>query len=302
MSGFPSKLGAGRRTLLSFLCGTAVLCAGTAGQQASASAPRRIVSLVPAATEMVFAMGAGARLVGVSNYDTYPPEVAALPKLGGLLNPDVEHLLAIKPDLVIVYATQSELRRQLDRASIPTFVYVHRGLPDITATIRALGDRIDAAAAAKGLADRIESQLGAIRTRVAGRPRPKTLLVIGRETGTLRGILASGGSGFLHDLLETAGAEDVLGDVKRESVTVSTEMLLARAPEVIIELHYGTDLTRDRVEPERRIWSRVPSVPAVRTGRVLLLSGNEFVVPGPRVGVVAERFARALHPEAWKEP
>jgi iron complex transport system substrate-binding protein len=266
----------------------------------TAGMPRRIVSLVPATTEMLFAMGAGDRVVGIGSYDLYPPEAQTRPKLGGLLDPDVERLLAIKPDLVILYSTQTELRRQLDRAAVPTFQYVHRGLPDITETIRALGDRVGDAAAGRALAGRLDAQLAAIRTRVANRPRPRTLLVIGREPGSIRGVVASGGYGFLHDMLELAGADDILADIKRESAPVSTEMLLGRAPEAIIELHYGRSLPQAGFEAERRAWNALPSIPAVKNRRILFLVGNEFVVPGPRIGDATERLARALHPEAFK--
>jgi iron complex transport system substrate-binding protein len=277
-----------------------IFAGGTQPRSAiGAAPPHRIVSLVPSTTEMLFAMGQGDRLIGVGSYDTYPPETHRLPKLGGLLDPDVERILAIKPDLVILYNTQVELRRQLDRVGVPMFPYVHRGLPDITATIRSLGARIDAGPPANALADRLESQLAAIRARVAGRPRPKTLLVIGREAGSLRGVFASGGYGFLHDMLEAAGASDALGDVRRQSVQMSTEMILSRAPEVIIELHYGGDVKPERLGPERDVWNRLGSLPAVRARRVYLLVGDEFVVPGPRVVAATERLARTLHPEAW---
>jgi iron complex transport system substrate-binding protein len=262
--------------------------------------PRRIISLVPATTEMLFVMGAGDRIAGVSNYDRFPPAVAGLPKVGGLLDPDVERLLALKPDLAIVYDTQTDLKRQLERARIPIFGYVHRGLPDITETLRALGGRIGLKAAADAEAARIEQQLAAIRARVAGRPRPRTLLIFGRERGTLRHIDASAGYGFLHDLLELAGGSDVLGDLRQQSVDMSTEMILTRAPDVILELHYGESLKAAQFDAERRVWNALPSVPAVRTNRVFLLGGDEFVIPGPRVVIAAERFARTLHPEAWK--
>jgi len=282
----------------------AVLVANAAGRASSgptrAEDPRRIVSLVPATTEMLFAMGAGDRLAGVSNYDRFPPEVARLPRVGGLLDPNVERLLALKPDLVIVYGTQTDLQRQLERANIPIFPYVHRGLPDITDTMRALGERIGAKAAADAAAARIEQQLAVIHTRVAGLSRPKTLLVFGREQGTLRHIDASGGYGFLHDLLELAGGADVLGDLHQQSVDMSTEMILTRAPDVILELHYGDSLKPDRIDAERRVWNALGSVPAVKNNHVYLLIGDEFVVPGPRIVIAAERFARTLHPEAWK--
>jgi iron complex transport system substrate-binding protein len=248
---------------------------------------------------MLFAIGTGDRLVGVGAYDNYPTEARRLPRLGGLLDPDVERLLALKPDLVVLYSTQIGLRRQLERASVPMFLYQHRGLADITATLRSLGARVGATGAANHLADQIDGQLADIRRRVAGRPRPKTLLVIGRDSGTLRTISASGGYGFLHDMLEVAGASDALADIKRESIRVSIEMLLARAPEVVIELHYGGELTAERLALERRAWSRLPSLPAVRSDRVYVLDGDEFVVPGPRIAAATERLARLLHPEAF---
>jgi iron complex transport system substrate-binding protein len=265
--------------------------------RAEAPPPRRIISLVPATTEMLFVMGAGGRLVGVSNYDRFPPEVSRIEKVGGLLDPNIEVLLSLRPDLVIVYDTQTELKQRLTRAGVPMFNYVHKGLPDITQTLRSLGERVGAGATAAAAAQRIEQQLDAIRTRVAGRPRPKTLLIFGREAGTLRQINASAGYGFLHDVLELAGGTDVLSDLARQSATMSTEMVLARAPEVIIELHYGESLKPESIDSERKVWNALPSLPAVRNNRVYLMTGDEFVVPGPRIVTAAERFARALHPE-----
>jgi iron complex transport system substrate-binding protein len=249
---------------------------------------------------MLFAMGVSDRIAGVGAYDRYPPEVDRYPRVGGLLDPNVERILALRPDLVVVYETQSNLIEQLDRASVPMFRYQHRGLPDITETIRALGARVGAAGQASSLAERIEKRLADVRARVARRPHPRTLLVFGREPGSLRRIDASGGYGFLHDLLEIAGGSDVLSDFKRQSVEMSTEMILARAPEVIIELRYGDSPGRDRLDAETRVWDALPAVPAVRNRRVHLLVGDEFVVPGPRIAVAAERFARVLHPEVFK--
>jgi iron complex transport system substrate-binding protein len=271
---------------------------GTPAQQRAPAppTPARIVSFVPAATEMLFAMGAGSRLVGVSTYDRFPPEVAKIPQVGGLLDPSVERVLALRPDLVVIYGSQTDLQQQLTRAGIPLYTYVHRDLSDVTRTMRALGTRAGAAAAAERAAQELDSGLEAIRRRVAGLPRPKTLLVLGREPKTLRQILASGGYGFLHDLLDLAGGEDVWRDVKRESVEMSAEMVLSQAPDVIIELHYGRAFQPGEIDAERRAWDVLASVPAVRNRRVHLLVGDEFVVPGPRIVAAADRLARTLHP------
>jgi iron complex transport system substrate-binding protein len=255
---------------------------------------RRIVSVIPSTTEMLFAMGAGDRVIAIGTYDRYPPDAQKLPRVGALIDPNVEQILQMRPDLVVIYGTQTELKRRLERAGIAYYSYVHKGLADITQTIRTLGMRVGVDAAANALASRIDQQLADIRSRVAPRPRPKTLLVIGREPGSLRNIDASGGEGFLHDMLETAGGTDVLADIHRQSVMMTTEMVLARAPEVIVELRYAQDASNDA---DVSAWNRLSAVPAVRNHRVLVLTGDEFVVPGPRVALAVRRMAVALHPE-----
>lgn len=179
-----------KRVLLVVLMAVASLLVARApllAQRGSSSTPLRIVSLVPATTEMLFEMGAGGRLVGVGSYDRFPPEVEKLPRLGGLLDPNIEQLIALRPDLVIIYDTQVELRRQLERAHIPMWGYSIKGLADVTATVRTLGERIGMAPAANASAARIDARLRAVQARVAGRPRPRTLLLFGRESGSLRG-------------------------------------------------------------------------------------------------------------------
>jgi len=265
---------------------------------AQAPAPaRRIVSLVPAVTEMLFAMGAGPDVVGVSSYDNYPPEVKSRPQLGALLDPDFERLLTLKPDLVIVYGTQSSLITRLDRVHVPYFSYEHAGLADIPVTMRRLGERIGRREAGNAAAAKIDADLEKVRRRVGGRPRPRTVLLFGREPGALRGMYASAGVGFLHDLLVTAGGDDVFAGEPRQSLQVSTEVLLARAPDVIIELRPSEGWTQARLDSERAVWRALPSLPAVRTNRIYILADDQLLVPGPRVGVVASRLADVLHPE-----
>lgn len=259
--------------------------------------PKRIISIIPAATEMLFAMGAGDRVLAIGSYDHFPPEAQTLPRVGALVDPNVEQILQMRPDLVVMYGTQTELQRRLERANIPYYSYVHKGLADITETIRTLGLRAGAGAAASALASRIERQLADVRERVSRARRPKTLLVFERERRSLRNIYASGGVGFLHDMLVTAGGDDAVGDIHRQSVQMSTEMALARAPELIIELRYSRDDVNDA---DISAWNRLASVPAVKNHRVVLLTGEEFVVPGPRVGAATQRLAAAIHPELFK--
>jgi iron complex transport system substrate-binding protein len=267
----------------------AVLLVASLGAQA-----RRVISIIPATTEMLFAMGAGDRVIAIGSYDHFPPEAQKLPKVGALIDPNVEQILQMRPDLVVMYGTQTELKRRLERGRIPYYSYVHKGLADITETMRSLGARVGMPAAGDALASRVEGQLAEVRARVSKAPHPKTLIVFERERRSLRNIFASGGEGFLHDMMITAGGVDVMADVHRQSVMMSTEMVLDRAPDVIIELRYSKD---DIDDTDTTVWNRLASVPAVRNRRVIVLAGEEFVVPGPRVGDATRRLAAALHPE-----
>jgi iron complex transport system substrate-binding protein len=276
---------------------SALALATLAGSSHLAAQARRVISIIPATTEMLFAMGAGDRLVAVGTYDHFPPEADRLPHVGALLDPDVERIIALRPDLVVLYGTQADLRAQLDRAHIRYYAYLHRGLPDIPETIRSLGARVGVPREAGELATRLERQLADVRARVANRARPRTLLAFEREAGSLRHIDSSGGIGFLNDMLDAAGGTNVLADVKQQSVVTSTEMVLTRAPEVIVELHYAR--AGQSSEADRRAWDALPSVPAVRNHRIYVLEGEDFVIPGPRIAAATERLSKILHPEVW---
>jgi len=273
-----------------------------AGRQASANErpASRIVSLVPALTEMLFAIGAGSQVVAVSSYDDYPPETKRLARVGALLDPDVERILALRPDLVLTYGSQDALEAQLTRAGIRAFSYRHGGLDTLFRTLTDLGGVTGRTMEAARTADGIRRQLDAIRARVAGRPRPRVLLVFGREPQSLRQLYVSGGVGFLHEMIEIAGGTNVFADIRRESAQPSSETLLARAPAVILEIHEARTIAGADAARERATWAPFAAIPAVRNGRIHFLNGTYFTVPGPRVGLATEVFARTLHPEAFR--
>jgi iron complex transport system substrate-binding protein len=264
------------------------------GQERAPAPPRRIISLIPAVTEMLFALGVGDRVVGVSSFDRFPPEVERIPRVGALLDPDVERILSLRPDLVIVYRSQNDLVTQLTRAQVPYFLYAHAGLADVTATIRRLGERVGAAQRGTEVAASIESRIEAARMQAGGRDKPRTLVVFGRDSFALRGIYASGGIGFVSDMLEAAGGTNVFADVKRESVQATTELIIARRPDVILELRADPSDPATEAK-EISTWNTLSAVPAVRNKRVHIIADPRTVIPGPRVAEGVELLSRMLH-------
>ncbi len=268
--------------------------------QVSGPPAKRIVSLIPAVTEMLFAVGAGPQVVGVSSYDNFPAEAKALPRVGALLDPDLERILSLRPDLVITYGSQTELEKQLGRAGIRTFSHRNGGIANILQTLRDLGRTTGHAVEGERQARAIETRLNAIRARVKGLPRPRTLLVFDRQPRTLQQMYVAAGRGFLDEMLEIAGGVNVFSDVGRESMQPSHEILLVRAPEVIVELRATALFSAGEEKEEKAAWSTLPSIPAVRNGRIHMLNGAYLVVPGPRIAMAAEALARALHPDAFR--
>ena len=275
--------------------------AGDVQVSGNAGAPvTRIISLVPALTEMLFAIGAGPQVIAVSSYDEFPPAVEALPRVGALLDPDVERILALRPGLVLTYGSQSGLEMQLARAGIRTFTYRHSGVAGVLQTLRDLGAATGHAADAERTAREIQAQFDTVQAGVRPYRRPRTLLVFSRQPQSLQRMYVSGGVGFLDDLLRIAGGANVFADVPRESVQPSQETLLARAPEAIVEIHATSMMPTADARRERSLWATLASIPAVRSGRIHFLDGAYLVVPGPRMGLAAEALARALHPEAFQ--
>ena len=258
------------------------------------------MSLVPALTEMLFAIGAGPQVVGVGSFDTFPPEIQKLPRIGALLDPDTERILSLRPTLVLIYGSQTELNKQFERAGIKAYVYRHGGITTIFQTLRDLGDATGQRTQADEVVRGLQARMDAVRARVRRRPKPRVLLVIGRQPNTLREIYVSGGVGFLHEILEIAGGRNVFGDAERESVQPSHETLIARAPDVIVELQVEAMFGSADVAEARTVWSALSSVPAVRNKQVHVLTGQYLVVPGPRIAEATEALARTLHPESFK--
>jgi iron complex transport system substrate-binding protein len=272
-------------------------CGGTPHERDAASSrtPTRIISLVPAATEMLFAIGGGAHVIAVSSFDHHPPGVEKLPRVGALLDPDMERILSLRPDLIVLFEGQVELRDKLAQAGIELFFYPRPTVANIVQSLRSLGRRAGFAQQANREASAIEHQLDQVRQSVKTLPAPRTMLVIGREPGSLRNIFVSGGFGFLSDLLTIAGGANVFGTVQRENLQVTTEALLAAQPEMIVEVVASQPWSAADIERETRVWDALPSLPAVRNHHVHLLVGDELVTPGPRIVEAARELAQTLH-------
>jgi len=253
----------------------------------------RVVSLAPSLTEIVFALGRGDSLVGVTDFCDYPPTARSKPRIGGPMTPDVELIVQIRPDLVLATAEGNprDTVAQLARLQIPVFAVKPEGYAGILASIEAVGRALRAEAAATALTQDIQARVAAVRRAVSGRPRPRVLYLVWTDP-----LIAAGPAAYIHDLIEMAGGGNVVRERSVPYPRLSWEEVVGAAPEVILVASHREGPDRP---PMGEAWRGWQSVPAVRSGRIVAVPGDTIHRPGPRVVEGVERLARAIHPEAF---
>jgi iron complex transport system substrate-binding protein len=271
-----------------FLCLSLGLIARPA--HAGEAPPRKIVSLAPSVTETLFALGLGDRLVGVTTYCDYPAEAKKLPKVGDFMNPSLEAVLAKKPDLVlgVTGATDPVKAKEMERLGLKVVLVSVSNLKDILASARSIADLLGNGKAGEKLAAKIAAQVEEVKKKVSPAPRRSVLLVVGFQP-----LIAVGGKNFIDELITLGGGENIAGGAAQPWLNVPDELVVARAPQVIIEAGMGSER-----ESGKR-WSDLKSVPAVRERRIYSYPSDKILRPGPRFGEALVEIARLIHPECF---
>lgn len=251
-----------------------------------AAPPSRIVSLTPATTELLFAIGAGSRLVGRTTWDTWPAEARAVPDLGAGIRPNVEAVLGARPDLVLLYASGDNraAAQRLRALGVPTASYKVDRIADFQRVTLALGQLTGEAARARDVVDSVRATLDRVRARTA--PLRKVSLVFPLWDSPL---LVAGGGSFLTELVEIAGGRNVYAGLPAPSPQVAFEDLVRRDPDAVLT----GPLPARRYAADAR-WR---ALRAVREGRILVVDTMLVIRPAARLGEAAESIARLLHPD-----
>jgi iron complex transport system substrate-binding protein len=261
------------------------------GAAAAVPPPLRIVSLAPAVTETLFALGEGGAVVGVSQYCDYPPAATRLPRVGTFLTPNVEAIAALRPDLIIGPGLSSSRHevRTLEAMGYPTMTVNDSSLYGIEQSITLIGERTAQDQAARRLLGAIQAHLDEVRARLKN-TRPRTVvMLVGHQP-----MVAVGRGTFLDDLLHLAGAHNIADLSPQAWPRLSIEYIVAMRPEVILDGEMGNDATTPA-----GFWARYPTIPAVRDHRVFGYPQDPMLHPGPRVWQSLEILARRIHPEAF---
>lgn len=259
--------------------------------------PRRIVSTAPSFTESVYALGAGDRVVAVSTYCHYPSAVEKLPRIGTYLQPNIEAITRLKPDLVLVHAEQREVVQQLNRLGVKTLPLLNTSLDDMLKSLRDIAVALGIPQEGEALERRIRGRLAMIGQQAKGKPRRSLLFVVGRTPGRLESMVAVGRGSFLNELIEAAGGRNVLADSPVVYPTISLEGVLRLNPDVIVDMGDMAETTGVSEAHKRAVvglWNGQRSLKAVQQRRVYAVAADIFVIPGPRVAEAAEAFQSML--------
>ncbi len=279
--------------LVSFLAVLLTLYGCTSTNEKEIASDTRIISLAPHITEIIYALNAQDQLVAVTDFCQYPEEAASKEKIGGLLDPNIEKIITLKPTHLFGLPSHEKLSRDLEKFGLIIMMISNENIPDVLYSINKIGEMINSAEQATHLIDRINYTLDSLRENKINKNIP-AVLMIGREKGTLQNITVAGSNTYLDELWKIVGGENCYADLPTRYGTISLESLLLRDPEVIIEFDmkrkrgvYRSDMSSE--------WDFLDNIKAVKQGNVFVIGGNHTLIPGPRLVLLAKDFSKIIN-------
>ena len=284
-----------------------LLLSSICGVMPAAAAPKRIVSFTPVGTEILFALGQDSRLIGVTTFCDYPPEVSKKPKIGGYAEINFEALLAKQVDLAVLQDMHRQYQADLKRLGIPFVVVRQESIREITDSVTALGKLCGADKRAAQINENIRASVASVRGRVKGAAAPRVLVCVSRELTEphITTFYAAGPKSFYDEIVRIAGGRNVVTDKSLTYPKVSQEGLAALAPDVIIDLvgerkyyHSADRIDLDKVFNQKYLRAPWLAMPSLKGARICVLDGTVYLRPGPRLPKILEAFSAAIHPGA----
>jgi|CXWL01.1.fsa_nt_gi iron complex transport system substrate-binding protein len=289
------------RVLIAYLLmATAAARCLKAEDNKSASVPRRIVAIAPNTAEMICDLGACGNIVGVSKFCVHPQELKTRTQVGGLYDPDIEGIIALRPDLLVTRGKHDSLERLAEQLKIPIYRDETDSLDGIERTVQELGALLDRREQATVVVRDFRARLNRIRERTADKKKVRILLTVSRNPERLSNILTTGRGTFLSEMLEIAGGTNVFGDVDMRYPEVSVESIIAKQPDCIIELMPEIDVAAGH-QQLREQWSQLSMIPAVRNQRIYFCSDENALIPSPRYTEFIDKVSRIVHPPEKSE-
>jgi len=246
----------------------------------------KIISLSPAITEIIYALGAGNKIAAVSDFCTYPPEVKSKPIVGGVFNPSYEKMLSLRPNLIIFQGNFSKIKKFCQTYKIPECNVQLDDWSSITNSIQQIGNKIGCSKKAVKLRAEMVSKSDDLRKLSANKKTIPVLVCVGRETGPVASCTTIGKASFINEMLKIAGGSNICEDVIGAYPTISSEIIFSRQPAVIFDLRPARKINKEQIVKE---WKFIN-----KKSKIIVLTNDYLMVPGPRIIKIAEGFLEKL--------
>ena len=276
-----------------------VLCLWLVIFQEARAASQRVISTSPAITEILFAIGAGDRVVGVTDFCNYPKQACRLPSIGGPLNPSTETWITLKPDLIIIQEDSEVIQKNAKIFEIPSLTVSVNNLNNILNSIQIIADSLHMPQAGHQLAIKIKTKIEDYRTHLKKIKPRQVLMLLSDTNDPSRDLYAVGRDTFLNELLTIAGGENVLPDTMARYPKVSKEYIIAKSPEIIIEVGPKSNLSKEETLARKKTWGKFSTLRAVKDDKLYFISADYILIPGPRLLNILDDFTRTIHPELF---
>lgn len=257
-----------------------------------AKPPTRIVSLAPSVTEILFAIGLDQEIVGVTPFCDFPVQAKTKPKIA-YANPNLESIVALKPDLVLAPSTflRADLLAKLEQLKVPTFILDAKNIEDVPSHVQTVGRMLNRSAEADRVATGMRQRIAAVKERMEPLPRRRVLYVLNTEP-----FITVGPGSFIHQMIQLAGGANVAAQAQTDYPRLSMEEVLKQDPEILI---FPIGKAEGIPESEQQLWRRWTTLSAVKAGRFHQIPADLLNRPGPRITEGLEALARIIHPEAF---
>ena len=281
-------------------CNLTVLCLwAIISQEGHAATPNRIISTSPAITEILFALGAGDQVVGVTDFCSYPKKACLLPSIGGPLNPSTETWISLKPDLIIIQEDSEIILKNANIFRIPSLTVSFSNLRNILTSIHIIADSLQVSEAGHQLTEKIKIRINDYRSRLKKLKPRQVLMLLSDTNDPSRDLYAVGRGTFLNELLTIAGGENVLLDTMAKYPKISKEYIIAKSPEIIIEVGPKSNLSNEEIKVRKKTWGKYSTLRAVKDDRLYFIGADYILIPGPRLLNILDDFTRTIHPDLF---
>ena len=282
------------------LCLLSFCLSGLAPQYVSAGY-QRIISTSPSITEILFAIGAGNRVVGVTDFCSYPERACSLPSIGGPLNPSTEAWISLKPDLIIHQTDSEIIHKNANNFGIPSLAVSVENIKSILTTTQKIADSLNIPRQGQQLVQKLKTGIKHYQTQLNSQAPKQVLLLLGDTNDPARDLYAVGKGTFLDELLSIAGGENVLPNTMAKYPKLSKEFIISKSPEVIIEVGPMSNLTKIEIKKRKQDWSKFSTIRAIQTDNIHFIGADYILIPGPRLLNIIGKFSHTIHPSLFPD-